>query len=256
MPSPLIVIVGETASGKSAAGMDLARQFNGEIICADSRTVYKGMDIGTAKPSKQDRAEIPHHLLDIVEPNQPFTAADFKRLASKAIEDISSRGKLPIMVGGSGLYVDSVLFDYGFAPSQSSKRDVLNPRHLDPSVKVTKKDLRPDTLVVGLRLPNEILNNRIQNRVNQMVNEGFIDEVRHIASKYDRDINALRAPGYKAFLGYVDGVLDLDQAKEAFIKSDMILAKKQRTWFKRNKYIQWADDPSKIVALATTFLNT
>src|SRR5437868_387632 len=99
MATPLVVIVGETASGKSALGIELAEKFSGEIICADSRTVYRGMDIGTAKPSAEDRARVPHHLLDVVDPDERFTAAEFKRLANEAIADIAGRGKLPIMVG-------------------------------------------------------------------------------------------------------------------------------------------------------------
>src|SRR4051794_8421565 len=102
---PLVCVVGETGAGKSALAIKLARRFSGEIIAADSRTVYKGMDIGTAKPSPEDRVAVPHHLLDIVYPDEKFTAADFKRLANAAIKDIAGRGKLPIMAGGSGLYI-------------------------------------------------------------------------------------------------------------------------------------------------------
>src|SRR5690606_10027818 len=103
---PLVVIVGPTASGKSATAMCVAKEFNGEIICADSRTIYRGMDIGTAKPSKQDRTEVPHWGLDLVEPGELFTAADFKYYAQQKIAEIRARGRLPIVVGGTGLYVD------------------------------------------------------------------------------------------------------------------------------------------------------
>ncbi len=111
---PLLVIVGETASGKSALSMSLARKFNGEIICADSRTIYKDMDIGTAKPNAEDRAEIKHYLLDIIEPGQRYSASQFKEDALKAISEITKRGKLSILVGGTGLYIDAVIFDYQF----------------------------------------------------------------------------------------------------------------------------------------------
>src|SRR5690554_3992440 len=104
--TPLVVIVGQTASGKSALAMHLARRFNGEIIAADSRTVYRDMDIGTAKPTPKDRAAVPHHLIDIVDPDESFNVADFQRLANAAIKDVARRGKLPILVGGTGLYVD------------------------------------------------------------------------------------------------------------------------------------------------------
>jgi tRNA dimethylallyltransferase len=113
----LVVIVGTTASGKSQLAMQVAQERNGEIIAADSRTVYKGMDIGTAKPSLEDQKKVRHHLLDVVEPNQKFSAGDFQKLAQEAIKDIHSRGKLPIMVGGTGLYVDSILYDFNFRPA-------------------------------------------------------------------------------------------------------------------------------------------
>src|SRR4051812_24952705 len=112
--SRLLVIVGPTASGKSALGLKLAQQFNGEIINADSRAVYRYMDIGTAKPTEDDMLLIPHHLVDIKNPNEPFSAAEFKAKALVAIENISRRSKLPIMVGGTGLYIDSILYDYQF----------------------------------------------------------------------------------------------------------------------------------------------
>jgi tRNA dimethylallyltransferase len=109
--APLIVIVGETASGKSALAMELAQKFDGEIICADSWTVYKGFDIGTAKPTAADRKLVPHHLLDVADPAVGFSAAVFQRMAKQVIEDITARGKIPLLVGGTGLYVDSILYD-------------------------------------------------------------------------------------------------------------------------------------------------
>ena len=110
----LLIVLGPTASGKSDLGMELARRYNGEIIAADSRTVYRGMDIGTAKPNAEDQAEIQHWGLDLVEPNEPYSAAQFKAYANAAIRDIAGRGKLPVMVGGTGLYINAVLYDYQF----------------------------------------------------------------------------------------------------------------------------------------------
>jgi tRNA dimethylallyltransferase len=250
----LVVIVGQTASGKSALAMELARQFDGEIICADSRTVYRGMDIGTAKPSAEDRAKVPHHLLDVVDPDERFTVVEFKRLTEVAITDISVRGKLPIMVGGTGLYVDSVLFDYQFSV-EGSERDPANPRHLKQT-DVTPKILRPNTLVLGLSVNKALLEQRIHDRVEYMVASGFVDEVRAISDKYGWQAAALLAPGYKAFHGYLDGSADLETAKAAFVRNDTQLAKRQRTWFRRNKHIQWLDNPRSAVDLVTTFLNT
>jgi tRNA dimethylallyltransferase len=283
---PLVVIVGETGSGKSALAMELAERFNGEIICADSRTVYKGMDIGTAKPSAADQAKIPHHLLDVVRPDQSFTAAEFKRLATKAIADIHDRGRLPIMVGGTGLYIDSVIFDYDFRPPADPERraelqklsieqlqaqleaegiplprNERNPRHLvraleTGGVPANKQALLPWTLVIGLQVDREELRRRITARVEEMVRAGFVMEVKQLVQKYGEDIEALQAPGYKAFRQYLQGDISPEEARALFIKNDLALAKRQRTWFRRNKSIQWVDDPSTAVELTTTFLNT
>ena len=124
---PLIAVVGETASGKSALALRLAERFNGELICADSWTVRSQMDIGTAKPSEEEQTRVPHHLLNVVSPDQDFSAAVFQRLANEAIADIVSRDKLPIIVGGTGLYVDGVLYSYNFQPAApAGVREELN----------------------------------------------------------------------------------------------------------------------------------
>lgn len=287
MASNLIVIVGETASGKSALGLELAKRFNGEIICADSRTIYKGMDIGTAKPSKQEQSEIPHHLLDITEPDQSFTVADFKKRADVIISQVTDRGNLPIMVGGSGLYIDSVIFNYQFGSmarpqlrveldelSQSelqrrakslgiNEEDVnfQNKRHLMRAIEnggviKQQRKLRPNTLVIGLQLARLDLKRRIHGRIEKMIERDFVGEVRQLATTYGWDSEAMTGIGYRAFQKYLQGEISLERAKEEFEKGDIQLAKKQRTWSKRNKYIQWVDDPSKVVALVTTFLNT
>ncbi|MBI2285826.1 tRNA (adenosine(37)-N6)-dimethylallyltransferase MiaA, partial [Candidatus Saccharibacteria bacterium] len=129
--SELLVIVGETASGKSALASNLAKEFHGEIIAADSWTVYKGFDIGTSKPTAEDRQRVSHHLIDVADPLSGFNAPKFKELAETAIADIQNRGKLPIMVGGTGLYIDSVLFDFGFLPNASAQeRQKLDPMGL------------------------------------------------------------------------------------------------------------------------------
>ncbi len=250
----LLVIVGPTASGKTALAIELAKKFDGEIICADSRTVYKHLDIGTAKPTPQEQELVPHHLLDIVEPDQPFTVADFKKLANEKIKEIQMRGKLPIMVGGSGLYIDSVIFDYQFSKS-GSKRDSQNPRHLakeEPSQK--SATLRENTLVIGLQVPRDVLRRRIEARIEQMLENGLISEAGKLINSYPGS-KALDAPGYKAFTEYLAGRLDLDEAKALFIKNDFQLAKRQMTWFKRNNSIHWIENRGQAVEIATTFLN-
>jgi tRNA dimethylallyltransferase len=279
----LIVIVGETASGKSALAMELAQKFDGEIICADSWTVYKGFDIGTAKPSQADQKLVPHHLLDVADPAVGFSAAVFQRMAKQAIEDIVSRGKIPLLVGGTGLYVDSILYDYSFLPpSDPELRNELNALSLDEviaraetmeldttgldmrnkrrvirlieneGVRPTKKPLRENTLILGVSVERGVLEKKDKKRIEAMVAEGFVEEVEALLDKYGPDIEPFRAPGYRAFKDYVSGAVTLDAAKLRFFQ-------KQRTWFKRNESIQWLSTEDKIgeaVDLATTFLNT
>jgi tRNA dimethylallyltransferase len=284
--SPLVIIVGETASGKSALAMQLAKRFDGELICADSWTVYKGFDIGTAKPSAEDQAQVPHHLLDVADPPQGFSAPQFQKLACQAIDDISQRGKLPIMVGGTGLYIDSVLYDYSFLPpSDPELRQELNALSLEEvqqraeslrldttgidlrnkrrvirlienkGVRPTKSGLRPGTLIIGVWRPLDELQGRIVQRIDGMVTDGFADEVQRLGEAYGWDCEPMRAPGYRAFADYVQNKVSLEAAKERFMQNDLQLAKKQRTWFKRNNSIQWLSDPSNAVEIITTFLN-
>lgn len=282
---PLVVIVGQTASGKTALGIDLAERFGGEIICADSRTIYKGMDIGTAKPTVKERTKIPHHCLDIIEPNQTFSAAEFKRLALAAIKDITVRGKLPIIVGGTGLYIDAVLFDFKFGSSadvvmrnELSTKTVpelqaiinshgynmpensKNKRYLirtieRKGVEGNRSPLRPNTLVLGLKVDPATLKQRIATRVDTMVEAGFVQEYRALRRKFPKDAPAFLAPGYKAFDDYINGSVSLAEAKAAFMQNDVRLAKRQWTWFKRNECVQWLDDRSNAVDIVTTFLN-
>jgi len=283
--SPLIVIVGETASGKSALALELAQQCNGEIIAADSRTVYKGMDIGTAKPSPDEQRLVPHHLLDVATPDQRFTVADFKRLAQGAIIEVSKRGRIPFLVGGSGLYIDAILYDFTFkgeADMQQRQRlqalsveelqqelktqgvplpeNRRNPRHLIRALETggmpaVRTALRPNTLVIGLEIDRQRLKSKLEQRVDAMVDQGFLEEVGSISEQYGWDLAALQAPGYKAFRAYLAGELTLSEAKAAFVRNDFQLAKRQRTWFKRNKDINWISRKEEAVDLITTFLN-
>jgi tRNA dimethylallyltransferase len=292
MSSPiplLLVIIGETASGKSELAMRLAQEFNGELICADSWTVRREVNIGTAKPSAADRAAAPHHLLDIVGPDEDFTAAIFKRLANEAIEDITSRGKLPIMVGGTGLYIDSVLFDYGFLPAgdRADRRalnelsivellkkiqesgielgdvDTRNKRRLIRLIETNgqrpeKHDLRANTLVLGLQVERETLNQRIITRTDTMLAAGLEQETRRLHEQYGWGCEALKGVGYAQWRGYFEDAQTLSETREKIIKATLDLAKRQRTWFKRNKSVQWLDTPvnwQSVVASVTTFLH-
>lgn len=286
--SPLLVIVGETASGKSALAIKLAERFGGAVICADSRTVYKDMDIGTAKPSQADRTKVPHYGLDLVSPDEPFTAADFKDYADRTLARIADQDKLPVLVGGTGLYVDAVLYDYSFrSPPEPELRQQLsamtvgqlqerlagqgiplpenaqNPRHLIRAIETGGQvgeagPLRANTLILGLSSDREMLRRRIEDRVEAMVAEGFIVEVTRLAETYGWEAPAMQAPGYKAFRQYLEGTASMEEARALFIKNDMNLAKRQRTWFRRNKSIHWlptGEEYEKSVELITTLMN-
>jgi tRNA A37 N6-isopentenylltransferase MiaA len=187
--SPLLVIVGETASGKSALALELAQKFDGEIICADSSTIRREVNIGSAKPSAEEQKLVPHHLLDVIGPDEPFTAAQFQKLANQAITDISSRDKLPIMVGGSGLYIDSVIYSYTFFGKGEA---------------VDRDEMRANTLVLGIKIERDELKQRVTRRVDDMLAAGLEDEVQGLVERYGWSCDALKGVGYSQWRGYFE----------------------------------------------------
>lgn len=284
--TPLIFIVGETAGGKTAAGIKVAQEVSGEIICADSRTVYKQMDIGTAKPSKEEQKLVPHHLIDVVEPNENFSAAEFQRLAEKCIQDINSRGKVPIIVGGTGLYVDALLYNFQFnnKPDEAYRTQLLqmndvelttllhtknidttnlntkNRRHVIRAIEregEVPQDmiLRENAIILGLRLDRDVLKSRIRKRVEQMFADGFVDEVAQLAKTYGWENESMSGIGYRVVRDYLEGNATLEEAKEVFVRRDISLAKRQRTWFKRNPNIQWFDESDELVRAAVAAIS-
>ncbi len=283
----LLVIVGETASGKSALAMEMAQRFRGEIIAADSWTVRREVNIGTAKPAPEERARVRHHLLDIVEPCADFTAAVFKRLANAAITDIAARGSLPIMVGGTGLYVEGVIFDFGFLPAADKGTraelnalsigellerikerglslegiDVRNKRRLIRLLETggqrpMRQGLRANTLLIGLRLPPGELRQRIEKRVEAMLEAGLENEVKQLADKYGWQCEAMKGIGYREWREYFEGQQSLEATRARIIKSTLELAKRQRTWFKRNPNIQWISSVEEAAKLVEDFLHS
>lgn len=287
MKGPLIAIVGLTGSGKTALALEVARRFDGEIICADSRTAYKGMDIGTAKPTLAEQAAIPHHCLDIVTPDQQFTVAQFQVYAREAIADIQSRGKLPILVGGSGLYTDSILFNYKFRDaSNPKKRAELEAKSLAELTKYCTKNnitlpenkknkryiiraieqdginterskgLIAATIVVGITVDKDVLLTRITKRAMQMLDEGVIEEAKSLANLYGWENVTMISTIYLIIHDLVNENLDRSQAIDKIIKSDIRLAKKQQTWFKRNPFIHWSEDTGKIMQTIEQFLKS
>lgn len=285
--SPLIAVVGFTASGKTGLAIDIAQQFNGEIIAADAVTVYKNFDIGSAKPTKKEQSKIQHHMLDIVDATTPFSAAEFKTQANTIIKNIAKRGKIPILVGGSGLYIDSILFDYEFRDDVDTElRKTLNQKTLaeliymaqekelslegiDTQNKrriirlietegqiVPRNPLRSNTLMLGIDVSREVLRTRVEARVQAMLNDGLEYEVRALAQKFEWDIEPMRSIGYREWRAYFDGTSTLDKVHEDIVIHTMQLAKKQKTWFRRNKQIIWVNNNNEAVAHVTTFLNT
>lgn len=273
----LLFIVGPTASGKSDLAMQVAQTHNGEIICADSQTVRRGMDIGTAKPTKSEQATVRHHLLDIIEPYDRFTVAEFKRLAEKAIVDITSRGKLPVVVGGTGLYIDALLYDFQFrgqnvseySREQLEKMSVAelqniiekrkyhmptnahNPRHLIRAIEsatprlqglsLYSNVLREGALVVGLDPGRDELITRIERRVDMMLKDGLFDEYKRLIQDYGYPEQGFDATTYRV-IDENKGV-PIEVLREKLIIADRQYAKKQRTWLKRNKHVHWFSDP-------------
>lgn len=286
---PLLVIVGETASGKSALALDLALKLNGEIICADSWTVRREVNIGTAKPSREDQAVVAHHLIDIVEPCEDFTAAVFKDLADNKIKEIAARGKLPILVGGTGLYIDGIIYDYGFLPEgdRDARKalnalsnddllvrihrlglglgdvDIRNKRRLirlieTSGVRPTRQLMRANTVMIGLHIEREVLQERITQRVDHMLEVGLAAEVAGLADRYGWGCEALKGVGYSQWRDHFSGSQPLEVTRAKIIKATLDLAKRQRTWFKRNKSIHWQNTPvetTSVVELVTTLLN-
>lgn len=266
----LLAIVGTTASGKSALAHKIAKNFNGEIIAADSWTVYKGFDIGTSKPTRADQSEVKYHLLDVVKAPEGFNAPKFKELAEAAIKNIQNRGKLPILAGGTGLYIDSVLYGFGFLPNSGERAklnglelgdllelaqsrnidltdiDIRNKRRVIRAIeakgqKPTKKKIKPNTLIVGLKIPNEELRQRIERRTGQMLRDGLEAEVKELSDHFGWDIEPMKGIGYREWREYFEGTQTSGQTEQRIISATMNLAKRQRTWFKRNPDIRWFD---------------
>ena len=267
---PLIVIAGPTASGKTALAVRLAERFGGEIICADSRTIYRGMDIGTAKPTRDERANVPHWGLDLVEPGGRFTVADFKAYAEQKIAEIRERGNVPFLVGGTGLYIDAIVFDFAFAGEanevlrkQLERMNIQelqkycennniklpendhNKRYLiraieRKNVTVKRRETPIDnTIVVGITTNRETLRTRIALRSEQLFANNVVEEATILGKKYSWDSEAMTGNVYPLVRKYIAGELDETGLRREFEISDWRLAKRQMTWLRRNPYIMW-----------------
>lgn len=280
----LIAITGPTASGKTDLSIRLALKIGGEIISADSRLVYRDFNIGTAKPNDEEIKRVPHHLIDVVSPNEAFTVEKYVKQAEKVIEEINSRGKIPIICGGTGFYIRALVEglnipdvtpDVEFRESlriisENEGRELLHKmlaeldpqmaeklhpndsfriiralevqKHLgEPMSKVqTKGDDKYNVFYVGLNaIDREFLYERINRRVNIMMNDGLIEEVDGLIEKYGRTLSLLKTLGYKEICEYFDNILDKEDTIGKIQQNTRKYAKRQLTWFRANKKTNW-----------------
>lgn len=267
---PLIAIVGPTASGKTGLAIELAKEYDGEIICADSRTIYKYMDIGTAKPTKGEQSIVPHWGIDLVEPGSYFSAADFKEYALQKINEIRSRGHVPFLVGGTGLYIDAVLFDYQFGEKANdklrnnlqhmtleqlheycNKNNIILPensknkryviRSIEKNNQNPQKTIEPlsNSIIVGIATEKSVLRTRIEQRSEQLFENGVVDEAIMLGNKYGWDSEAMKSNIYPLIRKYLGDAMSIDDVKKTSFTLDWRLAKRQMTWLRRNKFIHW-----------------
>ena len=268
----IIAVVGPTAVGKTALGIELAKRFNGEIISGDSQQVYRHLDIGTAKATLEEQAEAPHHLIDVREVDEAYSAYDFVKEASAAIEDITSRGKLPIIVGGTGLYLQSLLEGYHLG-GQVNQEEVLAYRQeleqladavlfdkiAEQSIEIPElnrrrairalelatfgqdlenKETPYDALLIGLNDDRQVLYERINHRVDVMVEKGLLDEAKWLYDNH-RDVQAARAIGYKELFSYFAGQASLEESVDKLKQNTRRFAKRQLTWFRNRMAVSF-----------------
>ena len=282
MKERVAVILGPTATGKSHCAIELAKRLNGEIISGDSMYVYRGMDIGTAKPTEEELAAVPHHLVDILPADAKFDVVDFKEQAEALIKDINARGKLPIITGGTGLYIKALLEDYAFNSVDADEEmrqeleqfalengnEALHARlaQLDPvaaerlhfndtrrvirAIEAATKgeavnqhgaeELPFDMVVFGLNMPREILYDRINRRVDIMLEQGLEAEVRRLLDEgVPTDCQSMKSIGYRQMLWYLVDGMEYDFAVDKLKQATRNFAKRQVTFFKRMPYIEW-----------------
>lgn len=282
-----VVIAGPTACGKSSLAIRIAKRFNGEIISADSLTVYKRMDIGAAKPPLAQRQGVKHWGFDLVGPGQRFTAAQFKRYALDKMADIQARGKLPVIAGGTGLYIDALLFDFSFAkPASARQRQQLeakttaqlqalikrrgwpmpanarNRRHLIRTIerrgRTGSRQPKPpaDALIIGLLPDNGGLRQKIADRVHAMFQDGLVDETRGLIKLYGADSLVAKAKvAYGPVVEYLAGHQTLAEAEQGLATAHWQYARRQKTWFRRNKFIHWFNNQAGAEAHIARQLN-
>ncbi len=301
----IIIICGPTGVGKTEVSIQLAKKLNGEIVVADSQAILKGFDIGTAKPTEEEQKQIPHHLIDVAEYGETFDAAKFSMLADEVIDDIFSRGKQPIIAGGSGLYIKAILHGLMNAPKRDDRfRKKLQERiesegletlyqelkkidstragkiHPNDAIRIIRalelyhltnkapselanlhqfQEEKYQSFKIGLNLPREELYERIDRRVLQMIEAGWVEEVRELLQRgYDLIQGRTQTIGYSILAGYLKGDFDFEMAIGQIQKETRQLAKRQLSWFRGDKEIQWYDPHNfeEILEVCKNFLFT
>ena len=272
MTNKVIFILGPTASGKTSVAIELAKRIGGEVISADSRAFYTGMDIATAKPSIKERQGIKHWGIDLINPGKKYSIAEFKVYCEEKIADIKSRRLIPIVVGGSGLYADSVIFNYdlksrkpkeddadaklqklsvfelqelikkkgiGFPENYKNKRYLIRWLENDGKMGEDRYEINSDYLVFGVYTKRDELKERIKLRIDKLFNQELIDEYINLNNAYLGALESITTNYYPIIKRYLNKEIDLNEAKELAYYADWHLAKRQLTWLKRNKYIKW-----------------
>lgn len=285
MKETVIAIVGPTAVGKTKLSIEIAKRFNGEIISGDSMQIYKGMDIGTAKIKEDEKQGIPHYMIDIKNPDESFTVVDFQSYVQQYISEITQRKKIPILVGGSGLYIQAALFNYNFARSKRSQKitkqlekeiehygieplyqrlikidpkqaDKIHPNNHRRVIRALEiyettgltmseykesqmKESPYNLIFIGLEMDRKLLYERINLRVDEMIEEGLLDEVEALMQQNFDNKSSMQAIGYKEFIPYFRGEYNLERAIELLKRNSRRYAKRQYTWFKNKLEIKW-----------------
>lgn len=282
----LIALVGPTASGKTSAALGIADDYPIEIICADSRTIYQGMDIGTAKPTWLERVTVPHWGLDIVTPREKYSVAEFVAYAEQKLSEIWSRNCAAVLVGGSGMYIDALLFGYSFRtlsaqnlnyaampqedilslakrryPNDIKNIDVKNTRRLvqllekGPVNNTDREMLKYNVKIIGINPQKGNLQMRIEKRTDKMLKQGFVQECKTLVDTYGDSCSALQTTGYSAVASYLKGEVSYEDMQQRIVIDTRRLAKKQLTWFRRNPYIEWVESGDEAVATGISYLN-
>ena len=293
MKPTVIVICGPTASGKTDLSIELAKKINGEIVSCDSMQIYRDMDIGTAKPTKEEMQGVKHYLIDCVSPEERYSVADYKKDAKKAIKEIIEKGKIPIVVGGTGLYIDSLIYEieyqniefdeeYRKKLEEQAEKDGLKKlyeeaKKIDPiaiekisendkkrilrileiykatgknktqqEIESRKKEVEYNYKVYALNWDRQILYERINKRVDMMIEKGLIEEVKKIHKKYNKFPTAMQGLGYKEVIEYFNGKSTKEEMVEKIKMETRRYAKRQMTWFRKNKKTIWLDGQEKI----------